>query len=89
MHDGRPVREVDVELINTLPPPPKPPKPPPKLSKSGRKNMIKQASIMRNTGYPNEAWKYIVEICDEAGYQRSYAHVIAGVVDIPRSERYL
>ena len=85
-HDGRPVREVDVELLEVIPEPPKP-KPEPKMTAARRKALISEAGSLHRMGQSEQAWKILKETAKEAGYVKQWAHVIANIINLPAKYR--
>ena len=87
VHDGRPVSEVDVELIEAMPSPPKP-KPEPKMNKRTRSSIVYSARILHHAGSSREAFNVLVDAAISAGYDPNWAHVIADTMKIPQKERH-
>ena len=87
VHDGRPVSEVDVELIEAMPTPPKP-KPEPKMNKRTRSSIVYSARLLHHAGSSREAFNVLVDAAISAGYDPNWAHVIADTMKIPQEERH-
>ena len=86
-HDGRPVSEVDVELIEATPGLNKPPKPEPKIGKKQRGRILYDAKVLLATGDPIGAWRRISKAGAEAGYHPNWAWMLADHVKIPEHVR--
>ena len=86
IHDGRPVSEVDVELMEALPAEKKP-KAEPKMTRRTRANMLREAGRLNRRGYQRQAWKIIYDAGKLAGYHPNWAHISADLVGIPHEQR--
>ena len=85
-HDGRPVSEVDVELVEANGPPPKPKKEP-KMDKRRRANLMKEVRIMIRRGKGKDAWMMLKAAAKENGYHHNWAHITADLVGLPHYQR--
>ena len=88
-HDGRPVSEVDVDLIDATPTPkPEPkPKPAPKMTNRERNRILYEARRQLQTGDPTSAWFLLYDAGRNAGYHPTWAHMLADHLRIPRDAR--
>ena len=87
-HDGRPVSEVDVELVEAEPDKPAPkPKKPPKMTRDEVKDLLRAARFAFNREGPEEAWVMLRDAGKEVGYHRNWAHLMADHLRIPPDAR--
>lgn len=86
-HDGRPVREVDVELIEDMGGPPKPPKPPPKMTQAERGRLLAECHRLLAIGEPQTAFNRLRDAARQADYAPAWVHIIADQLKIPMSAR--
>lgn len=75
-HDGRPVREVDVELIEDEAPPPKPPKPPPKMTAKQRNRLLSQCHRMMAEGREAEVREILEDVAEKCEYSPAWHRMI-------------
>ena len=88
-HDGRPVSEVDVELIEAEPEKP-PPKKPPKKAKLTRqevKEILYEARLMSGRGDHKGAFKHLADKGASVGYHSNWAFLMADHLKIPEDTR--
>ena len=85
-HDGRPVSEVDVELIEDTPPPPKPP-PEPKMSQRERGLLLRDCHQLHALGRSDEAWTKLRDAARAVGYAPGWAIMLADHIGIPEEVR--
>ena len=88
-HDGRPVSEVDVELIEAEPEKPPPPKPRPKakLTRQEVKEILYEARLMSNRGDYKGAFKHLADKGASVGYHSNWAFLMADHLKIPLEAR--
>lgn len=85
-HDGRPVREVDVELIEDAGPPPKAP-PKPKMSQKERGRLLAECHRLIAIGEADKAFKSLSDTATAYEYDRAWVHIIADQLRIPVGAR--
>lgn len=85
-HDGRPVREVDVELIEDVGPPPKPP-PKPKMSQKERGRLLSECHRLIAIGKPADAYQALKKTAETHEYSPTWIYLIADQLRIPASAR--
>lgn len=85
-HDGRPVREVDVELLD-LAPGESARKREARMNKVQRAQLAREAAILVKRGLPRDAWIILRDAGLEAGYHPRWAHMMADLRGIPQNER--
>ena len=86
-HDGRPVREVDVELIEDMGGPPKPPKPKPKMTAKERGRLLSECHRLIAIGQHDKAFQALAKTAKEKEYDRTWVLVIADQLRIPAGAR--
>ena len=84
-HPGRPVRELDVDLVEE-PPKSQNPKPEP-LDQGARKAGMRDARILLANGDGKAAWDMIQQVRQEYGYKPGWAFHMAEMIGIPKEER--
>ena len=85
-HDGRPVSEVDVDLIEDAPPEPKP-KPEPKMTQRDRALLLRDCHQLHALGRSDEAWEKLEAAGRTAGYAPYWAMMLADHIGIPEEAR--
>ena len=87
-HDGRPVREVDVDLIEVDDGrAARPKRPGPKLTQRERNSMLADCHRLIALGRPQTAWELLSSTAREAGYDPTWARIMADLLRIPQHER--
>ena len=87
-HDGRPVVEVDVELVEAKEASGAgKARPKPRKSRKNISSVMSEVRFLARQEKFEDAWKKLVDMADEVGYERGWCHVTAGICGIPRSER--
>ena len=88
MHDGRPVSEVDVELIEASPTKPKTePKPGPKMTRQERGQLLYETRVLHEEGKSVEAWQRLSQAASNVGYDPNWAHILADHIGISEDAR--
>ena len=85
-HDGRPVREVDVELIEAAPAK-KPLESKPKMSQKDRNRLLAECHRLIAVGEYGRAFKLLSDTAKTYEYDRAWVHIIADRFRIPVSDR--
>ena len=87
-HDGRPVREVDVELIEEVGPV-KPKKTPraARMSQQKKGRLLREVRVAVAKGQPDYGWQLLKSAGKDAEYSPAWAHAMADLIGIPRGDR--
>ncbi|MCY4470767.1 MAG: hypothetical protein OXC08_18790, partial [Thiotrichales bacterium] len=89
-HDGRPVREVDVKLVEATggaPPPEE--KPPPRMTSAERNALLADCRRLVARREPGQTWERRRTPADEKGYDVAWASILADHMKIPVTARAL
>ena len=88
IHDGRPVVEVDVELIDDYAPPPPPkPKAEPKMTQKQRRALLNDCRYLKRHDGDEAAWLKLRDAAADVGYESAWAHIMADHIGIPSNAR--
>ena len=82
-HDGRPVKEVDVELIEAQPKTRQP-----KQTKRQRASLVRYCADLVRMDKCEEAWTKLTEYAKEHEYQLGWCHMIASYIELPKERRH-
>jgi len=85
-HDGTPVHEIDIDLIEAKPKEPKRPKA--KMTMRERGQKTGEAKSLARLGKYDEAWEAIKSVQMEAEYHNGWAHITADLIGIPHENRH-
>ena len=83
-HDGRPVREVEVELVEAQP---KPAAPKPKQTRQQRASLTRYCADLVRRGQAQDAWLELLKHAKQNGYQLGWCHLTANLINLPKQHR--
>ena len=84
VHDGRPVKEVDVELIEAQPKTKKP-----KVTKRQRASLVRYCADLVRMDRCEEAWTELTAYAKQHQYKDGWCHLVANQINLPWERRQI